>query len=266
MTDVCAFAAGTTPLLVSIPHDGRALAPGQERRMTATGRALPDTDWHVGSLYEFVRAAGATVVAANYSRYVIDVNRGADDAGLYPGRPSTGLCPTRSFAGEPLYADGEAPTAEEVAMRLAGYWDPYHRQLADSLAAIRERHGFAVLWDAHSIASRVPRLFDGVLPDLNVGTHDGASCAPGVGAAVFDVARRSGFTAVLNGRFRGGYITRRYGAPGDGVHAVQLELAQHCYMDEASGRYDAARAATLRATIHRMLDAALDAARAAAGA
>lgn len=255
MTDVFSFTSGATPLLISIPHDGRELIPGQAERMTATGRALPDTDWHVRKLYEFATEMGASVIAANYSRYVVDLNRSADNAVLYEGQTSTGLCPEKTFAGDDIYAPGESVSKAELAERVERYWLPYHDRIQSALNEFRAESGYALLWDAHSIAAEVPLLFDGVLPDLNVGSNDGRSCREEISAAVMQVAAAAPFSSVLNGRYRGGYITRHYGDPASNVHALQLELAQHTYMDENNGNFDADRAHILGGNIREMLTA-----------
>lgn len=228
--------------------------------MTAAGRDLPDTDWHVPRLYEFATGIGASVLVASYSRYVIDLNRPADDGVLYPGQLSTGLCPAKTFAGEEIYRPGGAVDATERAMRIERYWRPYHEHLQRTLDAMRERHGYALLWDAHSIAGEVPALFDGVLPDLSVGTNGGTSAAPQLAEAVMQVVRSSGLTYVRDGRFRGGYITRHYGRPGERVHAVQLEIAQRSYMDEGSRALDAERTARLAGAVREMLLAFIESA------
>ena len=201
--------------------------------MTNGARGVPDTDWHVDRLYDFLGGLGAAVIRATHSRYVIDLNRPPDSAPLYPGAANTGLCPTERFDGQPLYNSGEAPAAEEIEDRLQRYWRPYHERLASELQALRARHGIALLFEAHTIRSRVPRLFDGRLPDINLGTADGKSCASDLAALLIETAGEAeAYSSVLNGRFKGGYITRRYGRPADGVHAVQLELVQLTYMDE----------------------------------
>ncbi len=254
---------GRSSLVISLPHAGREIPAALAARLTAAARAVPDTDWHVERLYGFARAAGAGWLEPRLSRYVVDLNRPPDDAPLYPGQVSTGLCPAYSFAGEPLYA-GSPPDAAEVAERRTQYWEPYHARLKTLLAAVRERHGFAVLLDAHSIRSEVPRLFAGRLPDINVGTNDGRSCDPGLRAAVMAAVEGApAFTSVLDGRFKGGYITRRYGDPGSGVQALQIELAQAAYMDENGSGYDPARAAPLVAVLRRVV-AVLEAFRPAA--
>lgn len=260
MPEVFDFHAGDSPLLISVPHDGRRLDAGMAERMTAAGRAMPDTDWHVAELYAFARDLGASVIVATYSRYVIDLNRPGDDAALYAGQLATGLCPTETFAGEPLYLDGQEPEASEKARRLSAYWQPYHRHIEVTLDAIRDRFGYALLWDAHSIPSVVPRLFEGELALLNLGSNDGRSAALPIVEAV-SAAVDAGLGLVLDGRFRGGHITRHFGRPTAGIHALQLEIAQRGYMDEASRAFDDERAAELRRVIRRMLAAMLDSAR-----
>ncbi len=253
MTDVFDFHEGSLPLLISIPHDGRLLAPGQAERMTVVGRALPDTDWHVRELYSFAGELGASEIAANYSRYVVDLNRPSTDDSLYEGQIATGLCPQKTFAGEDIYLEGQAVDEQEQKTRIGEYWQPYHDKIAATLERIRDRFGYALLWDAHSIPAKVPLLFQGVLPDLNIGTNGGLSCAAGIKAAVTAVAADSPYTSVADGRFRGGHITRAHGAPADNVHAMQLELTQRNYMDEENLEYAADRAARLVDTIRSML-------------
>ncbi len=221
---------------------------------------LPDTDWHVAELYAFAREFGASMLIANYSRYVVDLNRPPGDEALYAGQVATGLCPTQTFAGDDIYRSGE-PDADEVAQRVVTYWRPYHDRIAETLAALRERHGHALLWEAHSIASVVPRLFDGKLPALNIGTNGGRSCDPALESAVTEIARESSYSHVLNGRFQGGFITRHYGEPAKHVHAVQLEIAQRVYMDESTRVFDAAKATRLRATLRHMLETIIQTAR-----
>lgn len=253
MSDVYDFAEGNSPLVVSIPHDGRLLASGLAERMTDAGRAMPDTDWHVRKLYSFVTELHATVIAARYSRYVVDLNRPPDDETLYENRVVTSLVPDKAFSGADIYLGKRAPDRAEREARVTQYWQPYHDRLADALDAVKQRFGYALLWDAHSIASVVPSLFDGVLPDLNIGTNNGASCAAPMIDAVASVGGESSYSMVVDGRFRGGYITRHYGMPGSGIHAIQLELAQHNYMNEKNLRYDARLADRLADTIRKML-------------
>lgn len=261
--DVFTFRAGTTPLLVSMPHVGTYLPPDLARRMTDAARILPDTDWHLERLYDFLDALGASVLVATHSRYVVDLNRPPDNANLYPGQDTTGLVPVDTFARAAVYRDGAFPDEAEIALRVERNWRPYHAQLGRELDRLRVAHGYALLWDAHSIASRVPRFFTGRLPDLNLGTAGGRSCAPGIAEPVAAIAQRAaGYTAVLNGRFKGGYITRRYGQPNARVHSIQLELSEITYMDEAPPfEFDASRAARLRPVLRAMLERMLEAAR-----
>lgn len=229
------FTAGSAPLLVSMPHGGTALPEPVAARMTEAGRLLADTDWHIARLYDFLEPFGASVIEANYSRYFVDLNRDPAGAPLYPGASETGLCPTTTFAEEPIYKAGQEPDSEEIADRRAAVWQPYHDRIAAELSAIRERHGIALLWDAHSIRSRVPRFFEGRLPDLNIGAGGGVTAAPeliGLLTAVARDAGEIGYSHAVDGRFKGGFITRNYGRPEVGVHAVQLELSQITYMDE----------------------------------
>jgi N-formylglutamate deformylase len=224
------FRAGRTPLLVSMPHTGTHVPEGLAERMTKEALQLPDTDWHLERLYDFLDELGASVLVATHSRYVVDLNRPPDNANLYPGRDTTPLVPIDTFHRRPLYLRGEEPADPEIAERVETWWKPYHTKLAGQLNALREKHGHALLWDAHSIFSEVPRFFAGKLTDLNLGTADGRSCGPGIGEALLKKA--TGYSAVLNGRFKGGYITRTYGDPARNVHAVQLELSEATYMDE----------------------------------
>jgi len=246
---------GRQALIASMPHVGTQVPAEIEREFTPVARALTDTDWHVDRLYDFLPELGASVIKARYSRYVIDLNRPPDNAALYPGMTHTGLCPTHSFAGEPLYGSGvEALPGSEVESRRERYWQPYHAALGELIASTRARAGFVVLLDAHSIRSYVPRLFTGRLPDINIGTDDGRSCAAELVLALMTVlVAQDRFSYVVNGRFKGGHITRSYGAPARGVHALQIELAQSAYMDESRATYDEQRAAPLRELLQRMV-------------
>ena len=250
---------GREPLIVSMPHVGTRVPEEIDRGFTPLARALTDTDWHVERLYDFVAELGASVIAARYSRYVIDLNRPPNDASLYPGMTKTGLCPTHSFAGEPLYGSAvESLPGGEIEHRRQRYWQPYHDALAGVIADTRRRLGCALLLDAHSIRSRVPRLFTGRLPDINIGTDDGRSCHPDLIVPLLEIlGAQNQFSYVVNGRFKGGHITRHYGSPADGVHALQIELAQICYMDEDRAGYDEAHAAPLRDLLQRLVAALL---------
>jgi len=252
VTNSYTFHEGELPLLVSVPHDGRQLSSDMQDMMSEAGKSLPDTDWHVAKLYEFVKDLGASLVTANYSRYVVDLNRPADDSALYEGQVATGLCPLRTFDGEEIYA-GEVTIDTEH--RINTYWRPYHEKIEATLVELCATFGYALLWDAHSITSRVPSLFEGELPILNIGTWDGRSCSQTISDAVVQAATSSQYDAVLNARFKGGFITRHFGRPDKNVHAIQLEIAQRAYMDEETTDYDLEKAPHLRDSLIAMLDA-----------
>lgn len=254
--DIATLHRGTVPLLISLPHDGCHLPGHLAARMQPEARRTPDTDWHVSRLYAFAADMGASLLVPTHSRYVVDLNRPRDDVSLYPGQNSTGLCPAVRFSGDPVYLPGEQPTPDEVATRVEAYWRPYHALLAGELDRIKAEHGRALLWEGHSIRAHVPFLFDGRLPDLNLGTAGGASCLPQTQHRLEAVlAGQSRYSWVANGRFKGGYITRLYGRPQAGVEAVQLELAQCNYMDEDSFAYDEGLAAALQPTLRALLEA-----------
>jgi N-formylglutamate deformylase len=253
------FVPGTTPLLINVPHAGTYIPAELREGMTPVAQTVPDTDWHVHLLYQFALELGAGLMAATHSRYVVDLNRDPGDTALYPGADNTELCPTRSFANEDIYLPGRAPDTGQIAMRRARWWAPYHQALAKELERVRARHGYAILLDGHSIRSQVPRFFDGRLPDLNLGTASGASCAAALQDAAMEVLQAApGLSAVCNGRFKGGYITRHYGQPGAGVHALQLEMAQTAYMDELPPyAWEPRRAEALSAVLRRLVGALL---------
>lgn len=250
---------GTLPLLISMPHVGTCVPGDIAATMTEVARHVDDCDWHLERLYECAARRGAWLLVPSYARYVVDLNRPPDNANLYPGQDTTGLLPIDTFDKTPLYHPGGEPTAAEVARRVVRYWQPYHDALARNLAELKARHGAVLLWEAHSIRSQVPRFFEGRLPDFNFGTANGASAASGLAEALAECVRRhGGYTAVANGRFKGGYITRHYGAPRDGVHAVQLELSQVTYMQETRPyAYDEALAARVEPLLDALIDEAL---------
>jgi len=257
--DIYTLHRGTTPLFVSLPHDGSFVPADLAQRFMPSARRVPDTDWHVSRLYAFALEMGASMIVPNHSRYVVDLNRPSDDASLYPGQNTTGLCPIVQFSGEPVYQAGEEPHRSEIARRVETYWQPYHDALAAEIARVRDAHGRAVLWEGHSIRSVVPFLFDGRLPDFNLGTSAGASCTPALQARLATIlGAQSRYSHVVDGRFKGGYITRHYGRPEEGVEAIQLELAQLNYMDEDTFDYVAERAAPTQALIRALLQACLD--------
>ncbi len=247
------FTQGSTPLLVSMPHVGTALAPEVERALSDAGLQLTDTDWHLDQLYDFLEDMGVSTLIAYYSRTVIDLNR--DGSVLYPGQSETELCPTSGFDNQPLYQAGRSPDQREIQRRKETYWQPYHDKLDAELNRIKDHYGYALLWDAHSIQAQVPRFFDGQLPDLNLGSGDGTSCSSELAQGLLSIATSSPYDAVLNGRFKGGYITRHYGEPDQGIHAIQLEISQITYMDETPDfDFCEKRAARLRPTLKAMID------------
>ncbi|HMN43735.1 MAG TPA: N-formylglutamate deformylase [Povalibacter sp.] len=249
------FHRGPQPLLISVPHAGTSVPEEIAQRFTAAGRALPDTDWYVDRLYDFAAGLGASIVTATYSRYVVDLNRSPDSAALYVASPTSPVCALQTFDGESIYRSGAEPDAAEVADRIERYWHPYHQCIAEELWRIRSEHGHALLWDAHSIASRVPELFDGELPEFNFGTRDHAACPEHVSQALLHSILEEGqHSAVLNGRFKGGYVTLAYGRPADRIWAMQLELAQRTYMDEPVRAWEPGRAAAAAARISSLLE------------
>ncbi|MBA1381510.1 N-formylglutamate deformylase [Pseudomonas brassicacearum] len=232
MEKVLNFKQGRVPLLISMPHAGLRLTPAVQAGLIPEAQSLPDTDWHIPRLYEFADELGASTLAAEYSRFVVDLNRPSDDKPMYVGA-TTGLYPATLFDGVPLFREGQEPSAEERATYLQQVWMPYHQALQQELARLKAEFGYALLFDAHSIRSVIPHLFDGKLPDFNLGTFNGASCDPILASQLEAIcARHDQFTHVLNGRFKGGHITRHYGNPAEDIHAVQLELCQSTYMEE----------------------------------
>jgi N-formylglutamate deformylase len=250
-----------------MPHAGVEIPVRFAQGLVSPWLARRDADWWINKLYDFAAPLGATVVRSSISRTVIDVNRDPGGASLYPGRATTELCPTTTFDGEPLYRKDAAPDAAAIAERREAYHAPYHAALAQEIARLKARHGAIVVYDCHSIRSRIPRLFGGDLPNFNLGTYDGASCAPALTAAIEKICDSTAYSRVTNGRFKGGYITRHYGRPAEGVHAVQMELACRGYMHEEPGpvepnswppRYEEQIAACMRQALARILAACLD--------
>lgn len=247
---------GPSPVILAFPHAGTDLPSSVRERLNDNGRLLADTDWHIETLYDGL-LPGATTVRATFHRYVIDANRDPAGTSLYPGQNTTGLIPTTDFDGAPIWRHGQEPTSADIAARLGPFHAPYHAALAGEIARVKSLHGIAVLYDCHSIRSRIPFLFDGPLPDFNVGTDNGRTCSPAIESAVVDAARSAGgFTSILNGRFKGGWTTRHYGRPERGVHAVQMELAQSTYLHTEAPpfAYDAAKARTIRAHLQAILE------------
>jgi len=250
---------GKAPVLVSIPHMGMEIPAELREHYVERALAVEDTDWHLDRLYDWLDTMGASVLQPRWSRYVIDLNRPPDDQPMYPGASNTELCPTRFFTGDALYKPGHEPDRAERARRLESYWRPYHDALRQELDRIRAQHGFVLLWDAHSIRSRIPWLFEGELPGLNIGTAGDLSADETITKAIETAAaRHPAVSHVVNGRFKGGYITRHYGRPDEHVHAVQLEMCQKLYMSESAPyAWDEALAAAIRPAVREMQLAAL---------
>jgi len=256
-TDVYTLHRGTIPLLVSVPHDGTAVPVEIAARLTDSARRVPDTDWHIARLYASARELGASMIVPKYSRYVVDLNRSEDDVSLYPGQNTTGLCPIVQFSGEPVYREGHQPTPQEIRQRVEHYWRPYHHALRGELDRLRSEHGRVLLWEGHSIKGELPFLFDGRLPDLNLGTANGNSCSPALQSRIASrLAAQGDYDYIVNGRFKGGFITRSYGDPANGIDAVQLEISQRIYMDEERFVYDEAKAAPTGLVIKTLLEQA----------
>ncbi|MFB9224691.1 N-formylglutamate deformylase [Paracoccus cavernae] len=245
---------GDSPIILGLPHTGTWVPDEIRAKLNARGQTLADTDWHIERLYDGL-LDGATTVRALFHRYVIDANRGPDDASLYPGQNTTGLVPVTDFDGEPIWL--ENPTEAEIAARKATYHAPYHAALQAEIERVKARHGVAILYDCHSIRSHIPFLFEGTLPDFNIGTNNGATCDAAIESATFDICAASGRTHVLNGRFKGGWTTRHYGQPENGVHAIQMELAQatHLTTEAVPFSYDEEKAEGMRVHLRQILGA-----------
>jgi len=250
---------GNSPLIISVPHCGGYVPESIEQRFTERALALPDADWHVDQLYHFAKEMDVTMISAIYHRYVVDLNRPPDNHSLYPGQFTTGICPIQLFDQTPLYHDGRGPDDEEVQQRIRDYWQPYHDQLSELISHLHSQHGYVLLYDAHSIRAHVPSLFDGKLPDLNLGTDDGKSCDKALEEALYSICDKSPFSSTLNGRFKGGYITRHYANLRENIHTVQMELTQRNYMEEAPPyTYLNDKAEKLQATLKPVIQAMLD--------
>ncbi len=257
--DIVTVTRGHAPLIISCPHDGSFIPDDIAARMQPEARSAPDTDWFVSRLYAFARdELGASMLVPSHSRFVVDLNRPPDGGALYPGRRETGLVPVMRFDGDDVYLPGQEPQAAEIAQRVARYWHPYHDALRAEIARVHAEHGRVVLWEAHSIRSRVPMFFDGRLPDLNIGTADGATTSPALAARLASaLAAQDTCSHVINGRFKGGYITRHYAEPARGIETVQLEMAQCAYMDEDAAAWSEDRSANVEPVLRALLQAAL---------
>lgn len=260
MTETVTVTRGASPLILSMPHPGTGLPETVAAQLNARGRLVEDTDWHMRQLYGFAERFAPTIVEAQLSRFVIDLNRDPAGVSLYPGQATTELVPTTTFDGAPIWT--VAPDEAEIARRRDAWFRPYHAALAAEIERVKAQHGFCLVWDCHSIKSVIPRLFPGTLPTLNLGTNSGTSAAPAIEAAAVSAMAGSAFTQVVNGRFKGGWITRHYGRPAEHVHAIQMEIALSAYLaaEAAPWTFDAAKAASLQGALSTMIAAALDAA------
>ena len=253
----CDVLRGESAVVLGIPHAGTFIPDTLHSRLNAAGLALADTDWHIDKLYEDL-LPGATLVKANFHRYVVDANRDPQGTSLYPGQNTTTLCPLTDFDGKPIYVTGEEPATDEIEARRQAWHAPYHAALKAEIDRVRKLHGTVLLYDCHSIRSKLPFLFDGRLPDLNIGTNDSMTCAPEIEDTAVSMCKAAeGYSFVLNGRFKGGWTTRHYGRPETGVHAVQMELAQRTYLttETAPFAYDADKAGKLRKPLKTILNA-----------
>jgi N-formylglutamate deformylase len=260
MSDVFTLHRGSAPLLVSMPHVGTLIPADQQARYTERALQVEDTDWFLDRLYGFAHELGASLLVPRYSRYLIDLNRPPDNAPMYAGQNNTELCPTRHFTGDPIYRPGQAPDEAEIQRRVQQHWQPYHQALRAELARLKAAHGHVVLFDAHSIQSELPWLFPGRLPHMNLGTVGGTSCDPSLRHALAAVlAAQSDYSHVVDGRFRGGHITRHFARPSEGVHTVQLEMCWRAYMDESPPcRWHDERAAAVTPLLRRLLQTMRD--------
>jgi len=257
MNSTYSLSSGNVGMLISMPHNGQQIPKYIADTMTPNGQNVADTDWYMDRLYDFATTMGIYTLIPKYSRYVIDLNRNPSGKALYTGADNTELCPTTAFDLSPLYLKDQKPTPQEIAHRVEHYWQPYHNALADTLVQLKQQYNKVVLLDAHSILSRVPRFFEGKLPDFNFGTADGASCNELLLKSIQDLDY-SPYTSVCNGRFKGGYITRAYGDPENNVHAIQLELSQHTYMDEPSDHYNEQKAEQVKEQLKRFVQCLAD--------
>lgn len=230
MIPVSTFEGGG-PVVLGMPHTGTFVPENIEVLLNENGKKLSDTDWHIDRLYEGL-LDNVTTVKANFHRYVIDANRDPSGVSLYPGQNTTELCPTTDFDNVAIYKEGMEPSVSEINARTEKWHKPYHAALQAALDKAKEKHGFAILYDCHSIRSNIPFLFEGTLPDLNIGTNLGATCAPEIETGIFEICQKINYSTVLNGRFKGGWTTRHYGRPSDGFHTIQMEIAQSVYMSE----------------------------------
>jgi len=248
---------GTSPLLISMPHNGQAIPEDIAKTMTESAKKIADTDWYKDRLYDFANVQGANILMPKYNRYVIDLNREPTGIDLYPGQNSTELCPTSAFDLTPLYLSEQQPDEKEIQHRITHYWQPYHDALRNRLTEIKQQFGYAILLEAHSILSHVPRFFEGQLPDFNFGTANGKSCSNKLITEI-EQLDYSPYSIVSNGRFKGGFITRHYGDPENNIHAIQLELSQRTYMNESTNEYNEVLARQVKPKLEALVQCLLN--------
>ncbi len=247
--------AGDSPVILAMPHTGLKLPDDAINRLNDNGRLLADTDWHIDALYGNL-LPDVTVVRAMFHRYIIDANRDPSGRSLYPGQNTTSICPVTDFDGLPIYREGREPDEAEIKQRLRDFHAPYHQALATEIERIHDRFGVAVLYDCHSIRSNIPYLFEGRLPDFNIGTNEGQTCAAEIEKGVAQICTNANaYQSVVNGRFKGGWTTRHYGQPQKNIHAMQMELAQIAYLDSESVpfAYDQTKAGAMRQVLREIL-------------
>lgn len=247
---------GNLPLVLAIPHSGNYIPEEILNTITEPAKQLIDTDWNVHRLYDNL-LPGTTVIKALFHRYVIDANRDPSGSALYPDRPTTALCPLTTFDGDSLYLSRQEPNESEITRRRIAFHIPYHNALRKVLNLARSKHGIVILYDCHSIRSRILNLFPSHPPDFNIGTNDGTTCSPAIENKVRDICEQSDeFSTVVNDRFKGGWTTRNYGQPSKGIHAIQMELAQStCMLECSPWTYDDKKAQILRQVLARILKA-----------
>lgn len=257
MTESFVYSEGSRPLLISMPHNASLIPTETAESMTPEAKGSTDTDWFLDRLYDFAHELGAHLLKPTWSRYYIDLNRDPSGKDLYPGADNTELCPTTNFANQPLYLEGMKPGAGEIEARIGRAWKPYHQCIDEVLKNMVATHGYAILFEAHSIRSRVPRFFEGQLPDFNFGTANGYSCDKEILKALESLDYQD-WSTISNGRFKGGYITRHYGNPAGNIHAIQLELSQATYMNEDKLQWDSEKAERVKPVLESIIQCLLD--------
>lgn len=239
------------PILISSPHSGTAFPEEIRGHYNPEAIAAPDdTDWFIDKLYDFAPSLGITMIAARYSRWVIDLNRDPESNPLYDdGRVITDLCPTMSFMEEPIYKEDQLPNRKEIDRRLGQYYWPYYFKLQSLLNDLKKEFGQVLLWDAHSIRQYVPTIRKELFPDLILGDNDEKSASEDLIKTSLDKLGESRLKLNHNNPFKGGHITRYFGKPSDNQHALQLEMTKINYMNNDELQYNEERAAIIRSIL-----------------